>query len=105
MNAKNLKTEIFYDFYDGRYFGSLVNGKRSGFGVCINDKMHYEGEWRNDKSNGKGVCNNTKDGYQYSGEWENGRKSGQILVCFLTVMAMLSCWQVIGKMIICMVLE
>lgn len=62
--------------YTPQYSGSIVGGKKDGYGVLImpnGDK--YEGEWKNDLQNGKGTFTYA-NGDKYEGQWLNGNREG-----------------------------
>ncbi len=61
---------------NGIYHGSLVNGRRSGYGECIySDGSSYKGAWEDDKWHGYGEFL-YPNGDIYRGNWENGKRNG-----------------------------
>ncbi|WP_148371808.1 protein kinase domain-containing protein [Bacteroides bouchesdurhonensis] len=66
ITGKGTKT-----FYDCRYEGDLVEGKRHGSGTAYyNSGDVYVGEWKDDKMCGQGSYKD-KDGNKYSGSFAN----------------------------------
>ena len=88
------------DSSGGSYVGSMINGKRNGFGTLTkpngatyegswtDDSLNgfikyrnpngesYDGEVRNNKLDGQGALHR-KDGDSYVGEWRDGKMSGR----------------------------
>lgn len=61
-------------YYDGRYYGNIVDDKPNGFGICYYDNdMKYEGDWKEGKKDGIGRMYK-KDGSYYEGNWKNDKK-------------------------------
>ena len=58
------------------YTGSLLKGKRHGFGRLESDSYMFAGYWENDKKHGLGYQSVTS-GATYFGEWSENQKSGQ----------------------------
>lgn len=58
------------------YTGSLLKGKRHGFGRLESDSYMFAGYWENDKKHGLGYQSITS-GATYFGEWSENQKSGQ----------------------------
>ena len=65
------------EYKEGRYIGSIIDGKREGIGIFIyvNGKR-YEGEWKNDKIDGRGIMF-YKNGDKYDGYFVNNKKEGK----------------------------
>ncbi|GAA0234819.1 hypothetical protein GCM10008921_18900 [Metaclostridioides mangenotii] len=71
----NKNNVLKYDNGD-MYKGEVVNGKRSGFGICIfSENEKYEGLWKDDLMHGIGKYL-YKDGIIYTGEFKRGKKNG-----------------------------
>ena len=64
------------------YQGSLIGGKRSGYGslteIAGPITYVYSGEWKEDRKHGQGTVNsqtsNPSEEYFYDGEWSQGLK-------------------------------
>ena len=51
--------------------------EKNGKGTCsINDRIEYQGEWKNEKYHGTGIFM-ASDGRRYEGEWEDGQRNGR----------------------------
>ena len=62
-------------FPDGKYTGSIQNGKREGFGKLEQSWGGiYEGNFKNDKKDGKGSL--IVPGSRYEGSWKEDKRSG-----------------------------
>ena len=61
---------------DGRYEGSLVEGKQHGQGAFVyKDGSRYEGSWEKGYYHGKGIMI-YKNGNRYEGDWVGGKRNG-----------------------------
>lgn len=61
------------------YIGDVVKGKPHGDGTMTynnEDKLVYEGEWKNGKREGKGVSLKKSDNSMYEGEFQNDKPNG-----------------------------
>ena len=74
----DISKEIIYDNGD-KYIGDIENELKHGQGIIYyNEKnneqrIKYEGTWKNDKQNGKG-CESWPEGACYEGDYVNGKK-------------------------------
>ena len=77
MNSSLSSSNEKKEYKEGRYFGSIIDGKREGIGIFIyvNGKR-YEGEWKNDKIDGRGIMF-YKNGDKYDGYFVNNKKEGK----------------------------
>ena len=77
MNSSLSSSNEKKEYKEGRYIGSIIDGKREGIGIFIyvNGKR-YEGEWKNDKIDGRGIMF-YKNGDKYDGYFVNNKKEGK----------------------------
>jgi len=77
MNSSLSSSNEKKEYKEGRYIGSIIDGKREGIGIFIyvNGKR-YEGEWKNDKIDGRGIMF-YKNGDKYDGYFANNKKEGK----------------------------
>ena len=77
MNSSFSSSNEKKEYKEGRYIGSIIDGKREGIGIFIyvNGKR-YEGEWKNDKIDGRGIMF-YKNGDKYDGYFVNNKKEGK----------------------------
>ena len=77
MNSSLTSSNEKKEYKEGRYIGSIIDGKREGIGIFIyvNGKR-YEGEWKNDKIDGRGIMF-YKNGDKYDGYFVNNKKEGK----------------------------
>ena len=77
MNSSLSSSNEKKEYKEGRYIGSIIDGKREGIGIFIyvNGKR-YEGEWKNDKIDGRGIMF-YKNGDKYDGYFGNNKKEGK----------------------------
>jgi hypothetical protein len=66
------------DINNTYYRGTLKKSLKHGFGVYIDEKGTYTGEWYKDKRHGDGVMEYT-DGSIYMGEWYHDTEYDGIL--------------------------
>ena len=77
MNSSLSSSNEKKEYKEGRYIGSIIDGKREGIGIFIyvNGKR-YEGGWKNDKIDGRGIMF-YKNGDKYDGYFANNKKEGK----------------------------
>ena len=68
-----------YDYDNNIYKGTVLNGKKKGFGKLIYEdlEMIYNGNFDNDLKNGNGNLSSNDEKYLYDGEWKNDKKEGK----------------------------
>ena len=75
--GSTLSKIVHLDLPEGRYEGTIKDGKRHGQGTLyFTDGSRYVGEWIDDKFNGQGTLH-CSWGDQYVGEWRDHRFNGQ----------------------------
>lgn len=72
VNGEITDEAAWVDFDGGYYQGSLVNGKKHGYGVLVTEDFTYTGHFQDDKFHGFGLVRT--NGKLIKGMFENGRK-------------------------------